>query len=403
MRRALAAAVLVGLLCAEPYPASARPGWKRRIDALAAGRSIGIAIVQDGRFVYRWASRRRRVPASNQKLLTAMALFDVLGPGHRITTTVAARRVRDGVVRGPLWVLGRGDPAIATKGRFARALPLPVTRVRRLARAITGAGVRRIDGRVVGSRAYFRHDWHAPGWRPHYRRLYIPLPSALTFNGNVHARRHTATPERHLARALTKVLRSEGVRVAGRPRAGYPRAKLSRLGRVRSRPLGRLVRFMTRTSSNFFAEVLGKRLAVARWGRPGTIAGAARAISGWAAAHGVVVRARDASGLSYGNRISAAGLVRLLNRAARKPWGRRFRRGLAAGGQGTLEHRLRGVRVRAKTGTLLGVSALSGWVWRRRARTWATFSILSRGLDKDTASSIEDRIVRVVARSGRPA
>ncbi|CAN5666328.1 hypothetical protein BH24ACT26_BH24ACT26_03870 [soil metagenome] len=401
MRRGLGLLVVIALLWAGAAPVAARPSWKRRIDRLAAGHSIGIAVAQDGRMVYRWASKARRVPASNQKLLTSMALLDTLGPDLRIATTAASATVRAGVVPGALWVRGHGDPAVASPGRFARSLPFPPTKVRRLARAIKAAGVRHIRGRVMGSRAYFRHDWNAPGWKPYFRSLYVALPSALTFNGNVHKARHTAQPERLLASKLTRRLLEIGVRVDGRPGSGQAPAGLRPVARVRSRALSTLIRYMDRKSSNFFAEVLGKRLAVATSGAPGTIAGGARAIAAWTARHGVRAVAHDASGLSYRNRISARGLVRLLLRSQHEPWGRMLKESLPGPGQGTLEDRLAGVPVRAKTGTLTGVSALSGWVWRRRPGRWATFSIMSRGLPKYRASAIEDRVVRILAASGR--
>jgi D-alanyl-D-alanine carboxypeptidase len=72
---------------------------------------------------------------------------------------------------------------------------------------------------------------------------------------------------------------------------------------------------------------------------------------------------------------------------------------MPTGGQGTLEDRLHGIPVRAKTGTLSNISALSGWVWLRQEKAWATFSILSGGMPKYTAAAIEDRIVRVVHRA----
>ena len=48
---------------------------------------------------------------------------------------------------------------------------------------------------------------------------------------------------------------------------------------------------------------------------------------------------------------------------------------LPAAGEGTLRHRLGGVRLRAKTGTLDNVSALSGWVWNDATDGWIEFSI----------------------------
>jgi D-alanyl-D-alanine carboxypeptidase len=66
-----------------------------------------------------------------------------------------------------------------------------------------------------------------------------------------------------------------------------------------------------------------------------------------------------------------------------------------------LEDRLGGVRVRAKTGTLIGVSALSGYVWLERRATWAEFSILSTGMSKSAAVRIEDAVVRILSDRAR--
>jgi D-alanyl-D-alanine carboxypeptidase len=53
--------------------------------------------------------------------------------------------------------------------------------------------------------------------------------------------------------------------------------------------------------------------------------------------------------------------------------------------------------VRAKTGTLIDISALSGWVWLEQEGAWGEFSIMSRGMSKGDAVAIEDRIVRILA------
>jgi D-alanyl-D-alanine carboxypeptidase/D-alanyl-D-alanine-endopeptidase (penicillin-binding protein 4) len=130
---------------------------------------------------------------------------------------------------------------------------------------------------------------------------------------------------------------------------------------------------------------------------PGSIAKGARVIETFAEARGVRVRAHDASGLSYDNRVNAEGVAHMLHVAERAPWGEVLRGTLPAGGEGTLDDRLADVTVRAKTGTLIEVSALSGWVWLEREDEWAAFSILSSGMNTDQAKSIENRIVRMVA------
>jgi D-alanyl-D-alanine carboxypeptidase len=93
--------------------------------------------------------------------------------------------------------------------------------------------------------------------------------------------------------------------------------------------------------------------------------------------------------------------VTLLRFAATRPWGTAFRATLPTGDEGTLEDRLIGVKVRAKTGSLIDISTLSGWVWLAQEGGWAEFSIMSRGMSKSAAAAIEDRIVRILASRAR--
>jgi D-alanyl-D-alanine carboxypeptidase/D-alanyl-D-alanine-endopeptidase (penicillin-binding protein 4) len=112
--------------------------------------------------------------------------------------------------------------------------------------------------------------------------------------------------------------------------------------------------------------------------------------------------AHDASGLSYANRVTAQDIVTLLQDADGRPWGATLRDVLAHGDQGTLKGRLPNVKVRAKTGTLTDISALSGWVWLNREQAWAEFSILSGGMSKSRSVAIENAIVQVVNANAAP-
>ncbi len=399
MRKGIGAALVAIFILASALPAAAEPWWQRRIDKLARGHSIGISVGDRKHIVYEHAGARKRTPASNEKLLLSMALFATLGPDKRIHTTAVARRSQGGVIKGNLWILGHGDPAITGGARFGRTLGYRPTTLHSLVAGIKRSGVRRITGRVRGSRSYFTHDWWAPGWRSFFPTEEVALPSALTFEGNVHKKRMTPHPERLLARSLTRKLQEAGVAVGGKPGSGVAPRGLRVVAQVRSAPLSHITRFMDRHSVNFFAEVLGKLLGAKKRGRPGTISKGAGALRAWAATHDVGIVAHDSSGLSYANRVATNGIVRLLNLSMSRPWYRVLRRGLARGGEGTLEDRLGGVRLRAKTGTLEDISALSGWVWVGNNQRWVPFSILSSGMSKDKASDIEDRIVRILARS----
>jgi D-alanyl-D-alanine carboxypeptidase len=352
--------------------------WMLEIDHAIGTRRVSVAVGEDDTFLYDRAASAPRIPASNEKLLLSMTLYETLGSDFRVRTSVASSGGSSGAVRN-LWILGRGDPGVtgATIGT--------------LARRVADAGIQRVRGRVFGSTGYFRRDWDAPGWNAEARDS-VNRPTALVFERNV-----GTNPEREAAEMLTRKLEALGVRVRGRPGTGRPPGGLETIASVTSQPLQRLLTKMLRPSDNFIAETLGKRLGVEARGVPGTIAKGAAAIEAWTDGHGTGFILNDSSGLSYANRVTAEGIVRLLWFAEDQPWGRDLRRAMPTGGQGTLRHRLRGVDVRAKTGTLDGVSALSGWVMDRSG-DWVEFSVLSFGMSKSTASAIEDRIVVILQR-----
>jgi D-alanyl-D-alanine carboxypeptidase len=364
-----------------------RAPWMVKVDQLASGHSISISIADSGLFVYRRSDTVGRRPASNEKLLLSMALMRRMGPDVQLATDAAVPSVSGGVVQGNLWLLGHGDPGITNY------------RLSVLAHHIEDAGITRITGHVMGSRAFFTHDWFAPGWKPDFPKDEVALPTALTFNRNSSNGVHVTDPERRAAAALAQHLRHDGVQVGGPAGMGTPPANLDVIAEIRSARLASVIRTMDVWSINFDAEVLGKRLAVSKYGQPGTIAHGAAAIRSYAASVGLSVTAHDSSGLSYSNYVSAFGMVKLLQYAESTPWIEDLRAALPAAGQGTLSGRLSGVRVRAKTGTLDGISALSGWVWIEQEGRWAEFSMLSSG-STTYLKHLEDAILRVVAAHG---
>jgi murein peptide amidase A len=362
------------------------PRWAGTADGLVAGLPVSVSVAEHGRLVYAHEGEVRRAPASNEKLLLSMALLDRFGPRYRIPTVVLGSQPRNGIVHGNIWLVGHGDPELN-----GAALD-------RLARSLRSHGVRAVRGAVVGVTGTFTRERWATGWSPIALR-FIALPTALVLDGNTSATGFVFDPELRAARILAADLRALGVRVRGRARAGrHPAAAATPLATIRSAPLVEVLGRQNVGSLNLSAEVLTKMLGAPTGGLPGSIAKGARAIEAWARRQGVAVVAHDGSGLSYADRISTDALVRLLAVANRRPWGLLLRSTLPAAGEGTLAGRLSGVRLRAKTGTLLrGVSALSGWVWQRRSHGWTAVSILSRGLSKPRAVAVEDELVRLIA------
>ena len=385
-------AILVPLAASPAQAAAGTPGWVRQIDALVRGRPVSVSIGVDGAWLYRKGGRALRTPASNEKLLLSMALLNRVDPDTTIPTRTASKRPPlDGVVRGNLWILGHGDP----EGGHDR--------MTELAKALIAAGIHRIRGSVIGDRGPFAHDNWAPGWLDFFPKTEIPIATALTYNGNVNIHgRLVSDPERRAANALTHALTKRGVRVVRAPRMGRAPNGLVRVATTESAPMKSILSRMDHDSINFDAEVLGKYLGQMVSGAPGEIAKGAAAIRGFAAKRGVQVIAYDGSGLSYDNRVTSDRIVRLLWYAGAQPWASTLMNALPSGGQGTLDGRLTWVKIHAKTGTLTGISALSGWIWLQRSGSWAEFSILSHGLTKKSAVQIENGIARTVSRNAEP-
>ena len=112
----------------------------------------------------------------------------------------------------------------------------------------------------------------------------------------------------------------------------------------------------------------------------------------------------NGSGLSRANRASPRQVVRLLVAMNRRSDAATYRRSLPlAGEEGTVAHRMNGTaadgRCRTKTGTLIGVSVLSGYC--RAGHGLVAFSILMNSVDIDLARAAQDKMAALIARYRR--
>ncbi len=181
-------------------------------------------------------------------------------------------------------------------------------------------------------------------------------------------------PPMYFGQTLKHMLGMRGVRVKGRVRlaaAPIPRdAKLLHVSQ--SETLDVIIKRLNKVSSNFVAEQLIKTLGAEVKGAPGTHAKGIEVVEEFLAREVGVPRGtyvmRNGSGLNDANRFSAAQVNKLLLYSVQSfPTMPEFLSSLGiAGKDGTLRWRFEGSdavgRLRAKTGTLENVSALSGYV-----------------------------------------
>jgi D-alanyl-D-alanine carboxypeptidase/D-alanyl-D-alanine-endopeptidase (penicillin-binding protein 4) len=353
--------------------------WASAITRAIGDLDVSVAVGVARRVVYQHLGDRRRVLASNEKLLTSMAALDLLGPSFRFTTEAASdARVRHGVVHGDLWLVGGGDPALTTVDLSA------------IASELRRHGVRRVTGDVIADTGAFDRGWWAPGWLKGISRNYVTRPTALRLVGG------DSSPEEEAAAAFAAALGSAGIAVDGHARVGTAPSDITALATDRSPALHSLLVQQNHESDNLYAELTTKYLG-GEHGVASTASGAS-VIERWAKSVGVRSSVRDGSGLSDQDRTSATGMVTLLLAARRQRWFSALDRSLPRGGEGTLGSRLAGVPVRAKTGTLFirPASTLSGYVTSRSGATVA-FSVLTHDLPEGTAIAIEDSVVRTLA------
>ena len=139
-----------------------------------------------GRLIYEHNPDMALVPASTEKLVTAVAALSVLGRDTTFTTrVVAAGEPSDGVVEGDLFLVGGGDPLLATApyAEHFRNQPQIRTSLEELADRVVAAGVRQVNGRLLGDESRYDADRYPDTWPDRYAEQSQVGPlSALSVN-----------------------------------------------------------------------------------------------------------------------------------------------------------------------------------------------------------------------------
>jgi serine-type D-Ala-D-Ala carboxypeptidase/endopeptidase (penicillin-binding protein 4) len=182
--------------------------------------------------------------------------------------------------------------------------------------------------------------------------------------------RRVAHPDLYTANAFRELLSRRGIKVTGNIVREATPSTAKALSAHYSQPLGVVVRDVNKRSNNFMAEQILKTLGAETGGRPGTWAKGIDAVAGFLERLGIArkdYKMTNGSGLYNSNLFSPAQLTTLLRLAYKDfRFAADFIGSLAlAGADGTIGHRMEGGLaeryVRAKTGTLAGVSCLAGY------------------------------------------
>ncbi|MBT2565034.1 D-alanyl-D-alanine carboxypeptidase/D-alanyl-D-alanine-endopeptidase [Arthrobacter sp. ISL-85] len=391
-----------------PVPSAVTAQLEPVLKADGGGTFTGT--VQDaltGQVLFDRGGAEGRVPASNLKLLTAVAALRTLGPDRRFTTKVVR-----GPAAGQVVLVGGGDVLLgAGESRpdevmgHAGLATLAALTLQALQASGTAGEIK-----VLVDDSLFAGPVLNPNWQSgdveagEIAPLYPLALNSARFDPAVTTGPRPQDSAMTAAEAFAGQLRAAGAGAGLTVTAGVERspgaglAGAAVLASVDSATVAEQVDLMLQVSDNYLAETMGRMTALAT-GRPGSNDGATAAVAAEVGAAGIpsdTVKLVDVCGLAMGNQVSARQFTDVVRTIATGADGRLRAAldGFPVGGlSGTLDSRYGDATtsggaglVRAKTGTLNTVLALSGYVVDGDGRL-LVFSFIGNGLTPGAAGN----------------
>ncbi|SEQ49869.1 D-alanyl-D-alanine carboxypeptidase / D-alanyl-D-alanine-endopeptidase (penicillin-binding protein 4) [Lentzea xinjiangensis] len=428
-------------------------------DPALTGADVGLVVrdANTGDVVYSRTSSRRQQVASNLKLLTTAAALDLLGPDFRWKTELLSSGARSGsTLQGDLVLRGSGDPTMSRSRYAALAAALKNSGVTKVSGSLVLDGTA-FDAQPYGSGWAWDDEPYSysaetsaltlspdakfsagtvlvrvkPGAaagapvvatvEPANDVVHV-VSTATTGSGGVSVERDHGTniirvsgstntetvalstvkdPTSVVSSVFRNALRENGIEFTGDVRRSAAPSGATVVASDQSQSLGQLITPLMKDSNNMLAEVLVKSA-----GRSFTN-GVNQLSTKWAGL-GVdpnAVEVFDGSGMSRLDQFSPDALASILIKAKTKPWFATWQASLpVAGVDGTLVNRMRNTpaanNVKAKTGSLSGVSALSGYVRTQAGRDLVFSLVQNNVLLFNSPKTIEDRVAVRLASDG---
>ena len=359
--------------------------------------SIGIKVVsvESGDVLYAKNAEKLHHPASTTKLFTAATALAKLGPNYRFDTSLYVDTRTDAQTIGNVYLKGNGDPVLQADD------------LEKLCDSLVNTGLKSINGDIIVDETYFDTVREGPGWMWDDKPFHI---SALSIR-NLEPERNMENRAIACGHLLRNKLTKKGISVKGNVVSGKVVYDTESLAQHLSPPLSDIIKSMNKPSDNWIAEMLFKTIGAEVKGEPGTWQKGREAIGEFLSEisdQQNTYRFVDGSGLSRYNLLNTELLTKLLvymyNNFKLMP---EFTASLPiAGVDGTLRNRKQGLYaekvLRAKTGTLSGVSALAGYTRTADGQVLAFGILISHYVGSSaTARRIQDNIGDILTRFNR--
>ena len=326
--------------------------------------------------LYKVNERQALRPASTMKLVTAITALDRLGGSYQFRTQLYhTGSIEDNTLKGDLYCVGGFDPAF--NGDDLRAFVESVHQM----------GIDTICGRVVADLSMKDADLLGEGWCWDDDN---PKLSPLSIGRDI-----------EFLDRFVKKLSEDSIVFAGIRLSNSSLPNDARILCTRTHTMDQILQRMMKVSDNFYAEAMFYQLGAAIGRRPAKAKDAASVVKQLIQKVGNgknPYRVADGSGLSLYNYVTPELEMRLLRYAYLNS--QIYQHLLPslpiAGRDGTLKTRMKGTfaeeNVKAKTGTVTGVSALAGYCTAANGHQLC-FSIINQGIMKsDPGRNFQDTV-----------
>lgn len=401
-------------------------------------------------------AKKKMIPASVTKVVTASAVLEAFPPGHKFKTQLlrnSENKVSEGVLKGSLYLKGGGDPSFVSENMWF------------LVNHFLRNGIKKIEGDIIVDDSLFdsvRFD----GSRQENRvdRAYDAPVGAMSFNWNsvnifvrpskvgstanvfldpenkylklnnttktvsgdeqkivadrkdntisVSGKMGQATKEAVIFKSvlepdlwsgenLKSFLKQRGIEVQGEVKAGMAPSRFEVLAEVESKSIESILADMNKFSNNYVAEMLTKNLATLDK-TPGTLSAGIKKINDHLKVLKIPAEQYEIynpSGLTRENKMSAFALWNVLENLKNnfRVYPEFITSLPIAGIDGTLKKRMKNSPaerwVRAKTGFLTGVVALAGYAGRSDGRVFTFAFIYNGSVDEARIRNTFDQIL----------
>jgi D-alanyl-D-alanine carboxypeptidase/D-alanyl-D-alanine-endopeptidase (penicillin-binding protein 4) len=421
---------------------------------------IKIVSLNDGKVIYQKNADKLFHPASNTKLLTTAAAISKLGNFKFKTVISANGHIDNDVLKGNLFVRGCGDGIFSLDNMDSIVAMIYVKGIRTITGnlvgnvsyfdtvswgpgwmwddepesdepfitplSVNGNSVKIAVRRTSGAKPDVEITPMLPSFsitnnciigsdasllplnvvRPHGENRFIVTGEYTSRDSSRDFDLSVSNPAMFYLELLKSKLNDQGIVVNGKLLIDSMKGKTA-LAEI-DHPLDSILVHINKNSENLAAENLLKTMAAEVYGAPGTWNNGVLAVKDYLASAGVDTAAiilADGSGVSFYNAISPNDFIKVLaDQYHRKKTFERFFATLPiAGIDGTLHARMKNTvaegRVHAKTGTLTGVSSLSGYVTTIEGKILA-FSVLNNHFPGEShyIRDAQDEIMKILVR-----